>query len=117
MHIGTQNLLSREQNTNVSQFKTFLDKFDKLILRFKKENWKLFFLANHRVTTYRMLASDLLKKYFSIYFVRINQIKVFARHTQTIYLHKQNIYHHKQKLDIFLTPGDNLHILLNQKSD
>ena len=64
-----------------------------------------------------MLTSDLLKKYFSIHFVRINQIKVFARHTQTIYLHKQNIYHHIQKLDIFLTPEDNLQILLNQKSD
>ena len=35
MHIGIQNLLSREQNVNVSSYKTFLDNF---ILGFKKDD-------------------------------------------------------------------------------
>ena len=48
------NLLLREQNINVSPYKTYFDKFDKFILCFKRDDWKLFFSANHRAEICRI---------------------------------------------------------------
>ena len=53
MHIGIQNLLSREQNIDASIFRTYLDKLGKLILRFKKNTIENYFLANHEVVICR----------------------------------------------------------------
>ena len=71
MHM--QNLPSQEQNINMSLYETYLNKPDKSILSFKKEDWKLLFQAIREqqfVEFAKMLPYDWLRNYFSIYFVR-----------------------------------------------
>ena len=53
MHIGIQNLLSPEQNINISLHKTYLDKFDKFVVVFQKKRFERFFLAKHRAAICR----------------------------------------------------------------
>ena len=81
MHIGIQNLLSPEQNINISLHKTYLEKFDKFVVVFQKRGLKVFFFWRNTeqqfVEVAKILPSDWLRKIFSIHFVRINKLKVF----------------------------------------
>ena len=66
MDIGIQNLLLQEQNIHVSVYKTYLDKPDRFILHFKREDWKLFFRSvteQQFVEFTKMLPTDWLRKY------------------------------------------------------
>ena len=81
MHIGIQNLLSREQNINASQYKTYLDKFDNFLMRSQEKGLKASFrpiTEQQFVEFTKMLPSDWLRKYFSINIIRINKLNAFT---------------------------------------
>ena len=66
MDIGIQSLLLQEQIIHVSLYKTYLDKPDRFIFHFKKEDWKLFFrpiTEQQFVEFTKMLPTDWLRKY------------------------------------------------------
>ena len=82
MHTGIQTLLLREQNINVTLYKTYLDRLDKFI--FSKKRIESPFSANNWGAICRICKNAafwLAEKILLFDFVRIN--KVFARHLPT----------------------------------